>query len=518
MINFISFIAGLLTFSHFSSLYLVLFCLVTLILYQACHYFNFIKIQILVAYLYGGIATGLILRLGICFWISKNYHLFIVLPIIAVIPIIVYAEFIQRRYSLTPISYLEGEELMPRMYMSSRTINHVFQHPESLIGLDLNKIGDLLGFHHSGGDDGRGGYGAFFWETKQLRGEIETLSSHCIKVVVTKLPLPNIATCIQRNKNNELITKTELRCESGQICPRSGMWINSLNQVGTYLAQGEEMPEIRSEWEKVYWLLHDNEFQPIMNYIIHAKEAYLLEQFSSLHFFEVMRSHHRLFLNVLEELFEIYMNNLPYNLRDLPLPEQADINWGGTVFPNLRGTMDRIDYAYIKIKAGDFTYLGIVGEVGSNDKGLREFSKQWMDDLPYDKVRQCWDYYSITNQYASVIRNTYRTNWDIGFLENEFPDAEIFDGIDVPSLPSSYPIYRINSKINIRSKSKLTKTGIYVCQEYDNKLAFLASSVEDDNGFAPRYAKQNTETGENMYFETTWMLVERVADGGCSTD
>lgn len=90
------------------------------------------------------------------------------------------------------------------------------------------------------------------------------------------------------------------------------------------------------------------------NYIINPKEAYLLEQFSSLEFFEVMRNNYRLFLDDLEKLFEIYMHNLPYNLRDLPFPEQADIQWGGTVWPNLRATMDRIDYAYAKIKAGDF--------------------------------------------------------------------------------------------------------------------------------------------------------------------
>ena len=77
-----------------------------------------------------------------------------------------------------------------------------------------------------------------------------------------------------------------------------------------------------------------------MNYSINPKEAYLLEQFSSLTFFETMRNNHRLFLDSLEELFEIYMHNLPHNLRDLPLPEQADIQWGETVLPNFRRTMD----------------------------------------------------------------------------------------------------------------------------------------------------------------------------------
>ena len=65
-----------------------------------------------------------------------------------------------------------------------------------------------------------------------------------------------------------------------------------------------------------------------MNYTFSPKEAYLIEQFTSLEFFEVMRSNYHKFINELEELLEIYMHNLPYNLRSLPLPEQADIVWG----------------------------------------------------------------------------------------------------------------------------------------------------------------------------------------------
>lgn len=69
-----------------------------------------------------------------------------------------------------------------------------------------------------------------------------------------------------------------------------------------------------------------------MNYEVNPKAAYLLEQFSSLAFFETMRNNYGLFLDSLEELFEIYMNNLPYNLRSLPYPEQADIQWGGLFY------------------------------------------------------------------------------------------------------------------------------------------------------------------------------------------
>ena len=59
------------------------------------------------------------------------------------------------------------------------------------------------------------------------------------------------------------------------------------------------------------------------------------------------------------------------------------------MLPNFRRTMDYIDQCYTKIKAGDFTYLDCVGDVNSDSKGYKEFSPHWMDNLPYDKVKQC---------------------------------------------------------------------------------------------------------------------------------
>ena len=136
-----------------------------------------------------------------------------------------------------------------------------------------------------------------------------------------------------------------------------------------------------------------------MCYSVNPKAVYLLEQFSSLAFFETMRNNYRLFLDSLEELFEIYMHNLPYSLRSLPYPEQADIQWGGTVLPNLRNTMDRIESAYAKIKTGDFTYLRCTGEIRSNDKGLSEFSPHWPDAiLPTDN--------SITVEYLKKLEQS----------------------------------------------------------------------------------------------------------------
>ena len=53
-------------------------------------------------------------------------------------------------------------------------------------------------------------------------------------------------------------------------------------------------------------------------------------------------------------------------------------------------------------------------------------------------------------------------------------------------------------------------------RQTNNPLSIITQ--EDDNGFAPRYAIQDQETGRNIYYETTWTLVERIADEGGSSE
>ncbi|NAR49098.1 hypothetical protein GPS60_16275 [Acinetobacter haemolyticus] len=255
-----------------------------------------------------------------------------------------------------------------------------------------------------------------------------------------------------------------------------------------------------------------------MCYSVNPKAAYLLEQFSSLEFFETMRNNYGLFLDSLEELFEIYMHNLPYNLRSLPYPEQADIQWGGAVLPNLRNTMDRIDSAYAKIKSGDFTYLRCTGEIRSNDKGLSEFSPHWMDNLPTAKVKQCWDHYSVAKSYASIISNTYPTYWNLDELVIDYPEDDIFHEINLV-LPDSYPVYRVNPEIIVKSNEKVEKTGIYICEQDRKRIEFMAASEEESRGVGSVAATgMDPDTFETFYGDCAWILVERIADEGGSSE
>lgn len=125
-------------------------------------------------------------------------------------------------------------------------------------------------------------------------------------------------------------------------------------------------------------------------------------------------------------------------------------------------------------------------------------------------------FYSITNQYASIIRNSYPKNWDMGFLEAEFPEAAIFQGVDV-DLPNSYPIYRINFEITVKSNEKAKKTGIYICKEDHKRIEFMASSKEVDRGWGSVVPiGVDPDTYETLYAEVNWILIERIADEGGS--
>ncbi len=105
IIYFMCFLLSVLCFSYFNPFILLVFSVITLSLYWFCCYLKFSKIQICLSYIYGGLVIGLLLRLTIYFWLSKNYHLFILLPIIAVILIIVYEELFKKNYSLNPIFF-----------------------------------------------------------------------------------------------------------------------------------------------------------------------------------------------------------------------------------------------------------------------------------------------------------------------------------------------------------------------------------------------------------------------------
>nr|WP_277606372.1 hypothetical protein [Acinetobacter sp. NIPH 2699] len=177
------FLLGVFSFLCFNSLILLSFIFIALILYRFCHNFKFRKIQACFSYIYGGLVIGLLLRLSIYFWISKNYHLFLLLPIIAVILTIIYEELFKKNYSLNPIVFFEDEKF--KRIQNEQQVEAFFSHPERLIGTSINEIEKQ---HNAGicNQFGSFDFGISYhvWYTEKLKIEVMTKNEICTNISV----------------------------------------------------------------------------------------------------------------------------------------------------------------------------------------------------------------------------------------------------------------------------------------------------------------------------------------------
>ena len=183
IINFMCFLLGVLCFSHFNSFILLVFSVITLSLYWFCYYLKLRKIQICLSYIYGGLVIGLLLRLTIYFWLSKNDHLFVLLPIIAVILIIIYEELFKKNYSLNPSFFSEGENF--EKVKNKQQIEEFFSNPERLIGISINEIEKP---HNAGlcNQFGSFDFGISYhvWYTEKHKIEVITKNEICTEISV----------------------------------------------------------------------------------------------------------------------------------------------------------------------------------------------------------------------------------------------------------------------------------------------------------------------------------------------
>ena len=68
------------------------------------------------------------------------------------------------------------------------------------------------------------------------------------------------------------------------------------------------------------------------------QEVYLLERYSSLEYFVVLRDEWTVLVRHVERCLEAFTERLPVDYRDRQLPDQPDIVWGERVLPNFRST------------------------------------------------------------------------------------------------------------------------------------------------------------------------------------
>lgn len=234
------------------------------------------------------------------------------------------------------------------------------------------------------------------------------------------------------------------------------------------------------------------------------QEIYLLERYSSLAYYSAMRDAFVASVRAAEAALEQFMKALPPGYRQQHQSQQPDIVWGEHVLVNLRQVIEGLDRGLEQLSQGDLDGLGYAGNIKSAQAAVnRDFLSDWMPE-PFQSDYDQQD--STAGTLAMNIQVTTFTGWYVGKLTTRYHEAR--GPLDAPP---TWPVYRRNPSVQVRSGGKVPKSGIYLPAVDDSCAQLLIAGYEAAQaniGFDPA-------TGHRLREEdTVWTLVERIADSG----
>ena len=237
------------------------------------------------------------------------------------------------------------------------------------------------------------------------------------------------------------------------------------------------------------------------------QEIYLLERFCSVERYKEMRDAWKAMLDYAEDLLDRFVRKLPPDYRSRPLPEQPDIVWGERVLVNFRGTMQILNDGYIKRLHGDYGALGRANGVTGGVRGQTDFWSGWMDEVETGAEAKYYELLYRASGFAWPVKLTSGGTWSPGDLTTHY-DKVIKEPLNPPS---TWPLYRLNSQIKVKSGDRTPVTGIYLPDVDDSFPTLLRQSDDDIEGEANE-AMIDLPDGTSTYKPAIWTLVERVAD------
>ena len=236
------------------------------------------------------------------------------------------------------------------------------------------------------------------------------------------------------------------------------------------------------------------------------QEIYLLERYCSLEYYAEMLNAWAKMVAVAEEALRQFTLNLPPDLRSRPLYEQYDIVWGERVLPNFRSTLASVEAGYIMLKSGDLSALGFGGNVKSAVRGSMEYLDDWM---PAEMSAEFNRWQDEASYRASNLSITEMAQWDRNDLATDYNKAR---GPLNP--PKSWPQYRLNPKVTVKTGDTVTQSGIYL-PACDNSCAALL--IKGYECYEAEVSDYSAPKPVRTRADTTWTLVERIADSGGGT-
>ncbi|RKG30468.1 hypothetical protein D7V20_18995 [Acinetobacter rongchengensis] len=257
------------------------------------------------------------------------------------------------------------------------------------------------------------------------------------------------------------------------------------------------------------------------------QEIYLIELFISYeYYYETVKLWEDL-IQYAEGLLDKYNVNLVSDHRSQHLSHQADYVWGTIVLPNFKGTLHHLQSGLEDLKDG---FLPILGRMSSICNDLvaqgRDYPCDWMDQV----IKGASIIFKEKKDIISVRANNiyvasdYNMQWDYkDLLKNKSYKRDV--GIIYPKV---FPKYNLNQSITMQTGEPIMVTGIYHATEPYSACKFLMKEKNNYSGMVGEWVTapkvKGFENNPNNFttldtiensrrVPTTWILVERVAEG-----
>ncbi|MDM1312263.1 hypothetical protein HXZ79_13580 [Acinetobacter indicus] len=242
---------------------------------------------------------------------------------------------------------------------------------------------------------------------------------------------------------------------------------------------------------------------------IRPQEIFLLERYSSAEYFKELVDAFKNMLDAAENALELFMQDLPYDYRNQHISQQPDIVWGEHVLPNFRSTLESLNYGYKRLLEGDLSALQYAGNVVTDFRNQRiDYFPDWMDEGNLALFDQ-WQ--SKASKLSSNIKATVFGSWPMTFLKEDYDS----DYLGELNLPSSLPIYKLNQNVTVKTGETVPQDGIYIPEIQEASAQLLLKghdAIEALVGLDPDCPQYDHEE------DTEWVLVERIADEGGSSE
>jgi hypothetical protein len=235
------------------------------------------------------------------------------------------------------------------------------------------------------------------------------------------------------------------------------------------------------------------------------QEIYLLERYSSLPYVQELRYHFNQVVQAAEDALTAFMQNIPADYRSRPLNQQPDIVWGERVLPNIRWVNESVHNACQLIAAGQFGSLGCGSSVTNALNAInRDYDTNWMDKRLEEVLDAHW---IEAARRAGNIGLTSQGGWGPTDLTTDYHEPS--RGPLNP--PASWPVYRLNAKVRVKSDDKVPVTGIYLPDIDDSAAQFM---VQGNLVWDALTLRDPNDPQRLVEHKTMWTLVERIADSG----